>query len=78
MSGYKCPFCGKDEFVHAGAYNLHKYHCEMKQLRMNNPKATTETKHECKYSLLNPAVAIEKQAMMKGFMEVCRECQNVR
>lgn len=79
MSKYKCEICSK-EFEKVGSYNLHKYHCENKQLRVATGKAekvsapgdTKKCSHS--WSLLGGKTTQERTAMQYGYKKHCEKC----
>lgn len=81
----KCKYCGAEtrkdgrQFDKQGQLNLHEYHCKMKHVPVS--RETKEVvEEECTHSfrLLTVSSSIEKQAYNKGYMEVCRKCQELR
>lgn len=74
----KCDLCGK-ELKHQGALNIHKIHCERRQLKAAAGQQQEQPKtcqHE--YRLLSGNVAIEAEAIKQGYGEVCKVCQELR
>lgn len=77
----KCPYCNSYETQHAGAFNLHTYHCELKQLKQGKKPLEQQTERKtCEHSwrFLNVRNPLEQQALRKGLSEVCDKCQEVR
>jgi uncharacterized Zn finger protein (UPF0148 family) len=78
-----CPICQMD-FSHKeprkrqGAMNLHKYHCMMKNLKSQHEQQQ-EKPQECSHTfrLLNNVTPAERQAIARGYTEVCTKCQEV-
>lgn len=72
---YKCS-CGR-EFEKQGAFNLHNYHCrlrngEVKQAAAQQGAATEECEHE--WNLLGGSV-LEMKAREHGFIKYCKKCE---
>lgn len=76
MAKYKCETCGY-ETEHNGAFNLHKYHCNL-QKGVKTEKKPKEVTCEHSWRLLNSNDVREKLAIEKGFSEVCEKCLNIR
>jgi hypothetical protein len=90
----KCKYCGKEDFKHHGALNLHLMHCERKYyknlaLKSNgNTKSIPEKETEkqmtkelqClhEFRILVTNNPIERQAIQAGYKEVCEKCQELR
>jgi uncharacterized Zn finger protein (UPF0148 family) len=78
-----CPICGMD-FSHKeprkrqGAMNLHKYHCMMKNFKTQQEQKE-EVQDTCSHTfrLLNNVNPAERQAIARGYTEVCTKCQEV-
>lgn len=76
-----CDLCGKT-FDKQGKLNLHRYHCELKQLKTGGQAAVKVVKlpDNCDHDLrlLNPKNSNEYQAMQHGYTEVCVKCQELQ
>ena len=73
----KCDICGK-ELKHQGALNIHKIHCERRQLKAAASQQKQEEKCTHEYRLLSGNVAQEAAAIKQGYGEVCKICQELR
>lgn len=79
MGKYQCENCGY-ETEHNGAYNLHRYHCNMRKLAGNGQKKEQPKHSVCEHEwrLLSHSQPIELRAIQNGYKEVCEKCQIVQ
>ena len=66
---YICSKCGKD-CGNPPALTLHEHYCKGKK---------EETKNKCvhDFRLLNPTAPAEEKALIEGYIQVCKKCQEL-
>ncbi len=66
---YICSKCGKD-CGNPPALTLHEHYCKSKKEEKPN-------KCEHEFRLLNPSAPAEEKALIAGYIQVCKKCEEL-